>query len=265
MSDTNPNLITEQQQKLIKAIFDEQETNHSFDPRGMEIYRRNLRATASQALRVTYPTVFKLIGEPLFQFASDKLLQQAPPSAGDWGLWGEDLAHVLNNINELEDYPYVSDCARLDWKIHLVERAGNSEFDTTSLNLLMEQDLDDICVIFPASTALLKADFPVIEAWHSNHSEQPEQFIERFNLRLAKNLSRQNVLVYRSEFRGVLKELDEQQYKFFNALMEGSSIGHALDEIDTDNFSFEQWLTDAVQNKFIGALQSADERLQSED
>ena len=83
--------VAKQQQSLIKLIFDEQAGDHSFDPRGVEIYRRNLRATASQVLTITYPTVLKLIGEDLFQFACNKLLQSSPPKAGDWGLWGEGL------------------------------------------------------------------------------------------------------------------------------------------------------------------------------
>lgn len=265
MSDTNPRLITEQQQKLLKAIFDEQETAHSFDPRGMDIYRRNLRATASQALRITYPTVFKLIGEPLFQFASDKLLQLAPPGVGDWGMWGAELDQVLSSITELEDYPYVADSARLDWILHQTERSADMEFDSSTLNLLMERDLDEIFVGFPASTALIKTDFPVIEVWYSNHSDHSEQFVERFNQRFEEDQLRQSILVYRPQFRAAMKELDEQQYKWFAALMNGKSIGHALDDMDTDSFSFEQWLAEAVQNKFISALQGADERLQNED
>jgi len=256
MHDLTYQPVIEQQQMLIKHIFDEQSNKGAYDQRGIEIYRRNLRATASQALAITYPTVFKLIGRELFQFASNLLLQLTPPSAGDWGLWGEGFDDVLASLQQLEDYPYVVDCARLDLVRHKIERVKNPVFNSESLELLTKLDLNDIRIAFTDTTVFLITQYPVIEAWHSNHSDEPSRFIESFNQRLSQGESEQRVLVFRPHFRAEMTELDMHQSKWMELLLSGITIGHALDQMDGSTFSFDEWLVNAMQNKMISTLES---------
>ena len=253
-----------QQQRLLQQIFSPTSSETGLDPRGLAIYRENLRATACQALGVSYPTVLKLIGEELFRYASDRLLEMVPPDKGDWALWGEDLAYVLSTLPQLDEYPFVPDCARLDWMRHQVERAQDSSFDQTSLKNLIEYDLNQISLVFADSTRLLMAQFPVIEAWQSNHAEHPSRYVEAFNQRLSTSFSQQTVLLYRPKFQVKMLELNEQEKRWMEVLMAGRSIGHALDELGDESFAFDTWLARAVQGNWIAAVKISGQETDSE-
>ena len=146
-----------------------------------------------------------------------------------------------------------------------MERAEDPTFNQQSLELLMTHDLNDIFVSFPQTTRLLSANYPVIEAWHSNHSDEPARYIEMFNQRLQKDQSKQLVLVHRPQFRAQMSELEKQEHTWLTLLIDGTSVGHALDQVDTNIFAFDQWLVKAVQDNLISELRCTDERLHMQD
>jgi hypothetical protein len=242
--------VFQQQEQFVELIFNE-DNHHSYSREGMEIYRHNLKATATQALAISFPTVHTLIGEDLFSFATERLLLQNPPQHGDWGLWGYGFADVLQELPQLDDYPYVADCARLDLAIHQIEKRKNPVFDAASAHLLTDIELDDL-YIQPSDTVLtLASDYPIIELWHIHYSDSSEQYTERFKERIAETGFRQYALVYRPNYKAQIQELERSEYQWFNLLMEGKSIGHALDLIDTEDFRLEQWLPRAIEKNCI--------------
>jgi hypothetical protein len=102
------------QNALLKAIFanDAEDAALGFqnNHRGLRVYRANLRATALQALTISFPTVAELVGPDILRYTSNKLLQLSPPQHGNWARWGEQLPEILAAIPELDAFPFVADC-----------------------------------------------------------------------------------------------------------------------------------------------------------
>lgn len=244
------------QNQLLTAIFSSVGSTQvndlalpSDDP-GLAIYRANLRATAVQALNITFPTVEALIGESLMKLACEKMLTENPPSHGDWALWGKEFAQVLSNITALIDYPYVPDCARLDYICHQLVRAASEAFEQESLALLQSEDPMNIKVKFVPSFTLMESDYPIagIRAAHKfSGTERKQKLLEVVNGVIEEKYY---LLCFRNGFDIVVQDISETHYQWLT-LLQQHSIGQALDLINLEHFSFEQWLLESIQNNLI--------------
>ncbi|SEF87665.1 HvfC/BufC N-terminal domain-containing protein [Marinobacterium lutimaris] len=245
-----------EQQRLLAAIFAGAESG-SFDPRGLAVYQRNLKATARRALAISFPTVEKLIGDDLFGYATDQLLAVEPPSSGDWGVWGAGFGKLLDQLPELDDYPYVGDCARLDFNVHLSNRAIDSYVDVTSLQLLGTTPIDQLGLRLSPELVWLVSDYPIVDIWKAHHSGSKS--VSREALEAAKDKLSQGVgqtaLIYRVGHRALVRDLSLAERHWLKYLQQGLSLSNALELIGHTEFRFDEWLPDAVQQNLISGVE----------
>lgn len=251
----------DEQQQLVRAIFNQKSSSFhpsDFEKKGLEIYRRNLQANAVRALKISYPTVLKLVGDEVFVYAVEQLLTQDPPNTGDWGLWGEHFSKLLRYVSALQDFPYVADIARLDFALHLLGREKDVELDMSSMSLLGTCELDQLRVVLNPSIKILVSEFPISDIYSANHglASEVELFLNQARQKLVAG-SGQTVLLYRPQFKPLLRSVDTSEGAWLKLLQHGMSIGKALDTL-TDakhDFSLETWLPLAIQQNLILCLE----------
>jgi hypothetical protein len=232
-----------------------------FDRRGLAIYQRNLQANAVNALSITFPTVMKLIGDDLFAYAADLLVKQSPPDAGDWGLWGCDFADVLSRLATLQDFPYVADLAQLDFLLHRSSREKDVEVDMDSMSLLATCELDQLRVVLNPAIKDLSSKFPIVDIYRTNHGEQDQVERDAKYLKQAKRKllegEGQTALIYRPQFKPLVRAIDSAEQQWLRLIKRGLSIGKTLDAlVDCDQeFSLEQWLPLALNQNLISHLE----------
>lgn len=241
-----------EQQTLVNLIFSNDHAL-SFDPRGIEIYRRNLRANATRALQITYPTVALLIGDALFEFASEQLLLNDPLDRGDWGEWGENFPTVLSQLEALNDFPYVVDCAKLDLACHKAERSIDYQLNTNSFQLLEDADLDDIYIhVYPA-VSVVTSSYPILDIFYSQHDKtKPQYYFEQAKQKISENIP-QSALVFRTEYKAQTLALktNDADMQWLELMMQNITIGDALKRLNSSQFSLETWLPFSIENKLI--------------
>ncbi len=248
MADTS-----DTQSRLLKAIFFPSNEGE-FDSIGLDVYRRNLRATAGKALSISFPTVLALIGEKLFQYATEKLLQESPPTHGDWGLWGGGFAEVLGQLDQLVDYPFVVDSAIMDFKHHELERADNSQVDIKSLQLLKAKNPDQIKLMLNPNIKMIESKYPIADIWHANRAAENEKSqLLHSAINSAPNSNGQMVLLYRPQFQVMVRVLSGTEWVWMQSL-ETYSLESALTLMESTDFSFEQWLLEAVQQNLLDSV-----------
>ncbi len=239
------------------AILSQQE-NNGFEKRGLEIYQRNLLASAERALQITFATVLQLIGEDLFNHATKILLQQSPPAQGDWALWGDEFPALLRAMQQLADYPYVADCAELDWARHKLERAKDGDTDMASMQLLADLDPDDIEMVLSENLKFFSSQFPLVDIFlgHVEPKQNENIWLKQAKIKL-ENSQGQKVLLYRPQFKVQVRALNDDEYYFLSLLKERISLGQIFDLMISEghpDFSFEQWLPMAIQQNLISCL-----------
>lgn len=247
-----------EQQQLVSAIFNkaiEPNALSDFDSRGLGVYQRNLKANAMNALQISFPTVIKLIGDDVFSYAVEQLLKQDPPTAGDWGLWGENFPELLRNLTALQDFTYVSDVARLDFSMHMLGREKDVELDMNSISLLGDCELDQLRVVLNPSIQLFDSEFPIIDIYCANHS-QVEQYLYQAKHKLVAGIG-QTALLYRPEFKPLVRTVDSSEHTWLRLTQQGISIGSALDNLQDSKyeFSLEAWLPLAINQNLISHLE----------
>ena len=244
------NKLVIRQQQLIQAIFTETDA-HDFDQQGLMVYRNNLRATATQALSITFPTVHALIGDELFTYAAQQLLDLHPPHHGDWAQWGDALPKVLSKIYALKEYPFVTDCARLDYVYHLLIRAADHQMDMNSLQLLNTHDPDEIKVELAPNLKLMESIYPLtdIRAAHKlPKTEQQAAFAAAIQTQSSEHTY--YFICHRNGYDVVVRAVSGQEYQWYQ-LLATHSLGEALSLMDTSTFSFEKWLLSSIQSNVI--------------
>lgn len=247
------NQALQAQSCLISAIYNGNNSCNdsvNFESQGLAAYQRSLAANAKRALAISYPTIAQLVGDG-FSALSREFLQHHPLTGGDWGEWGGELPAWLANKAELADYPYLSDCAQLDWLCHHSERAANVALDLDSLALLADGDAYQFNVVLASGTFLLDSQHPVVDIWnaHQASNQNNEQAGELFKL-AAQSIAEQQAqtaLVWRPQWKAQVQAIDATEFLWLQQLLAGQPLGSALDKVSHTDFNFESWLPAALQ------------------
>jgi hypothetical protein len=246
------------QQILLEAIWNDESLvleQCGFDAKGINVYRRNLLANAQRALTISFPTVFELLDSDIGENLVYQFLRSSPPNKGDWAQWGDNFSHFLGTTEIGNSYPYISDCAALDWHIHCALNGRDQTLVQTSLQMLSESEPEDIFIEFNQNVKVFKTAYPITDIFSAHHHEderQREVAMNNAKKALSVKSSEQVVMVYRPEFQPKITTLTVSEGKFMNTLLAGESLEQALVAVNEGNeFSFEQWLVNAIERNLI--------------
>jgi hypothetical protein len=253
-SDPSINL----QQLLLEVIWSDESSVLSqcgFDAHGINIYRRNLQANAHRALTISFPTVFELLDSDISENLVYQFLRNSPPNQGDWAQWGENFPQFLETTKEGENYPYIADCATLDWYVHCALKGSDQTLLETSLQVLNESEPEHIFIEFNPNVKVLNTVYPIADIFDAHHHEdelQRELAMAAAKESLSVKHFDQFVMIYRPEFQPKVSSLSKSEGIFMNVLLAGGSLEQALNAVENDNeFSFEQWLLNAIKYNLI--------------
>ena len=251
-----------EQQALLDAIWADDfsgNIDHGFDHRGINIYRRNLLANAQRALSISFPTVFMLLDSDVSSSLVQPFLQTSPPEQGDWAQWGDEFFDFIADTAVGRDYPYLADCAALDWHVHRALHGQDQALVHASLQLLATAEPEHIFVEFNANVQLMSSQYPISEIFTAHHHDDAEirdaalvQAQQALTTPQLTAIEPQQVLVFRPEFQPQVQALNPSEARFVQALQTGQSLAMALDWVKHDSdFTFENWLVSAIQSNLI--------------
>jgi hypothetical protein len=218
--------------------------------RGLAAYRANAGALAERALAAAFPTLQELLGEESFAALARAFWHRHPPPLGDVGLWGEALPVFIADAQSLADEPYLPDVARLEWAVHLAERAADVG-PVQGLERLRSDDPETLWLQLMPGTALLSSVHPVATVWLAHRSKAPERFDP---VRQAFATGRgEHALVARQGWRPTVQALAPDEARFTAAVLAGLSLAQALDSAG-EGFAFEPWLIAGLHQQRLSAV-----------
>lgn len=259
-----------QQQRLLTLIWNnnpaslaEDLAESGFDIRGINIYRKNLLANAQRALSITFPTIFKLLDSDVSKNLVQQFLKLCPPDQGDWAQWGEEFLHFIGVNQIAHDYPYLTDCAELDWHLHRALNGKDQTLEYVSLALLGSAEPENISIILNQNIALIETKFPLKDIFNAHHHPQQlqrENAMEQAKaaltaLRLTTASKAHTVMVSRPEFQPKVTILTDSEAEFLLCLNAGKSLAESLNAVSRyHDFSFEKWLIAAIEENLISYI-----------
>jgi Putative DNA-binding domain len=223
--------------------------------RGLSVYRANSHATAERALGNAFATVHTMLGTENFEALAKHFLHHHPPSKGDLGEWGAALPAFIAAQADLNAWPYVADCARLDHAVHQCERASDADFDVASMARLGDTDPAQLRVQFLPGTALIESMWP-LALIHQAHAQPEGEAREALfgQVRIALQTPQSGAaLVCRDGWRASVTPVPAHEVAWTRQVLAGATLADALLLADPA-FDFAAWLTDAVRTRRLKGI-----------
>ncbi|MBT9490355.1 MAG: putative DNA-binding domain-containing protein [Rubrivivax sp.] len=235
----------ERQQQLLQALW--RGDAGRLPATGLQAYRANAGAAAERALAAACPTVQQLVGEASFAAIARALWQRHPPQRGDLAQWGAALPAFLAADPALQDEPCLADVARVDLAVHQAEMAADATLDPATLNRLAEHEPEALWPRLAPGAAIVLSAYPVAHIWHAHRHDGADRFVAvraAFEAGLGDN-----AFVWRTGWRADVALLDAAETPFMQALLQGLSLGAALDA--APDLDFNTWLQRALQLQWL--------------
>lgn len=217
----------------------------------LSIYRNTSRTTLTNALRLNYPAVQRLVGEEFFAAAVDTFITNQPPNTAWLDLYGNGFPNFLQSFPPAEELPYLSDVARLEQAVGLALHADDAE-------PLVPSQLADvapaaharICFTPHPSVSLLSSKYPVDAIWRAVLARD-DAAMGAIDLHAGSVW----LLIERSAGGIGVTRMGEREWRFAEALFAGRSLSSALEAADGPEATV--WLAEHIAaGHFIGFVLS---------
>lgn len=134
--------------------------------RGLWVHRNTVLGACSQALRLSYPTLHRLLGEAMFDALAADFARQHPPAEPALACFGEGFAAFVAARSDTADHERLLQIGRYDW---CFERVALSPAQAWRAPADLEGGVQ---LRLAASLRLFQGDFPVDE-WRAGQAAEP--------------------------------------------------------------------------------------------
>jgi hypothetical protein len=224
--------------------------------RGLAAYRANAEVHAERALGAAFGSIRAMVGDEDFSHLAAEFWRASPPQCGDVGEWGAGFADWLQVHPAMANWPYLADCARLDFAMHLNERAIDASLDADSLALLGDADPRRVRLELMPGTALVSSPWPIVTIHRAHRSGADVDFA--LAREAIEGERAQHALVSRDGWRAAVTELAGPEAAWTSSLLDGANLAKALDHTGA-GFDFAGWLARAIQRRWLKAIVRVDD------
>lgn len=220
------------QQQVAAEIFASVDSavGHYARPNGLtsaqrvRVYRNNVFASLTDALRACYPVVERLVGKAFFGFAAEGYIQRYPSRSGNLHEFGSQFPAFLQNLPALAAFPYMTDIAHLEWACQEVCHAGEAPpLDIARLATVPESSYGNLKLHLNEANRLLRSNYPILRIWQVNqpgYAGDPVVDLAEGGVK---------VLVTRRNYVIDITPLEEGEYTFLKALAKGCTLSQACE------------------------------------
>jgi hypothetical protein len=190
----------------------------------IDVYRNNVFASLTDALKETFPAVCRLVDERFFSYAAHEFIANRPPRRPSLMEYGSAFPDFLAEFPACRELHYLADVARFEWLMNVAAHAPDAA--PASLEALASIAPDDAARLLfrlHPSYHYLASPFPIDAIWRANRScagGDAAIDLDAGGVRL--EVSREGGDV-------VFRKLDEPVFAFRQALAGGALLGEALE------------------------------------
>jgi len=191
----------------------------------LSIYRNTFIGTLTNALRLSYPAVHRLVGAEFFEAAARKFIEHAPPRSAYLDEYGVAFPAFLVQFPAAASVVYLADVARLEWAVNRALHAADARpLDTIALLDVPQEDHPRVRFVPHPCIGLVRASYPVDTIWRAVLA-QDDAALGAIDLCDAPAW----LLVQRLATGADVKRLSESAWRLMEALCEGRSLHAAVD------------------------------------
>jgi hypothetical protein len=140
----------------------------SADPyRRMRIYQNNTRASLTSTLMTVFPVTVRMVDERFFRYVANEFIRANPPTEPRLVRYGAQFPTFLRTFEGLEELPFVSETARLEWAIaEALDAASPAPVPIAALNGSDPGTTPEL-ILQPSFRSLI-SHWPVLSIWSAH-------------------------------------------------------------------------------------------------
>ena len=232
--NTQPPTLLELQHAVYRSIVehDDAEAAASIVADGIDpaarlgIYRNTFASVLTNALRLSYPAVLRLVAAECFEVAARLFMEEQPPQSANLDDYGAAFPEFLSRFEPVSALAYLPDVARLEWAVSRALHAPDVlSLDLGSLAVLTEDEQARVCFTRHPSAALVRADHPADSIWRAVLAQDDAALAA-----IDPASGPVWLLVHRTESGVEVTRLSESAWRFTEALFAGRPLHSALEE-----------------------------------
>lgn len=140
--------------------------------RRFAVYRNNVVAGLTEALRERFPVVEKIVGEEFFRAMARIFVAAHPPKSPVLMEYGDELPCFLECFQPAAELPYLGDVARLEAARTRAYHAADGEaVGRERLCRLAAEDLAGLRLALHPSVQVIRSQHPIVTIWAMNAGE----------------------------------------------------------------------------------------------
>jgi hypothetical protein len=191
----------------------------------LSIYRNTLIGTLTNALRLSYPALHRLVGAEFFEAAAQIFIEREPPRGAYLDQYGGAFPDFLAQFQAAASVVYLAEVARLEWAVNRALHATDARpLDTVALLEVQHEDHPRVRFVPHPSISLVRASYPVDTIWRAVLA-QDDAALGAIDLGDAPVW----LLVQRLATGVEVKRLGESAWRFTEALCDGRSLQAAVE------------------------------------
>ncbi|MDE2228532.1 MAG: putative DNA-binding domain-containing protein [Alphaproteobacteria bacterium] len=191
----------------------------------LNVYRNTMIASLTTALRLSYPTVHRLVGAAFFESAAQIFIAAHPPQGACLDDYDPGFVDFLAEFAPAASIPYLAGVARLDWAVSRALHAPDADaLDPARLAALDAAEQRHLRFVPHPSMSLVRADHPVDAIWRAVLA-QDDAAMAAIDL----GAGPVRLLVRRRENGPEVKRLDPAAWCFTALLCAGHPLQDAID------------------------------------
>jgi hypothetical protein len=214
-------------------------------------YQRNHRYNRVDALTLAYPTIVALLGDDFFRAMALFFVEITAAHSANLNEDGANFADFIAQFPPTAPYPYLPDCARLDWALHCAHFSLDCSALTAAQFVAIvgdSQQLAKLQLHFHPSMHLLQSSWAIDDIWRMHHGASAPSDWQ----------CAQNILVWRKpQFGEETKQVSDSDAAVIAALMAGQRLGASLG-FATTPFDLSAYLKFWLPAKLIVGAQIAE-------
>lgn len=198
--------------------------------RRFDVYRNNVAAGMTEALRATYPAIEKLVGVEFFAATARVYWDRCPPRSPLLFHYGAAFGNFLDGFPPAASTPYLGDVARLEWArleaYHAKDKTPLT-IDALSNAFAEAADVGTLRMELHPALGLIKSRWPVLSLWAASTGLGSSSDVDMNRAEQA--------LVIRPHLTVEARLLHADSFAFMTALHHGRSLQQAaVDAADVD-------------------------------
>ena len=189
----------------------------------LAIYQQNHFGNITQALQSTYLVLNQIMGEGRFSTIAQNFIKQYPPKEANINRYGAEFSLFIENEPLLQDYPYLSGVAKLEWAAHTAFLSPLTEpLDIAVLGALADESVIDLKITLAPSVNLVHSEYPILAIWQAN---QPG--VEP-SAEMKMNKSEEQLLVMRENDKFSIQPITKAEYELLASIQAGSYFNDSI-------------------------------------